>query len=104
MSLFLHEATVRGRGNFPVDMLRYDSCYPKSESDSFVILRTLNEDLRERVEVVIMKLADHALPSSVWTEARWESFGWEIIRWSKEERGTKDKPHVQKRVRQGGGS
>jgi hypothetical protein len=26
--------TVRGRGQFPFDMLRYDSCYPQSGIDA----------------------------------------------------------------------
>jgi hypothetical protein len=65
--------TVRGSGDFPIDMLRYDQCWPQSEVGSAVIhgsfrsrglrLRTVNLSSLKRVP----------------TTGRWKSFGWEVI-------------------------
>lgn len=37
MALHLRHFTVRGRGEFPLDMLRYDSCWPRSGEDVMVL-------------------------------------------------------------------
>ena len=65
--------TVHGRGVFPWDMLRYDKCWPATESDS-------------------NKLDQYGLPTDVMSErtitmrglvgptfARWRSFNWEVV-------------------------
>jgi len=36
---FIQTFTVIGSHQFPIDMLRYDGCFPTSESDSEVISR-----------------------------------------------------------------
>lgn len=45
---------VRGTGAFPVDMLRYDACWPASEADSHRMVLT-----HERTEPVTVKLRKH---------------------------------------------
>lgn len=57
---------------FPVDMLRYDGCFPHSEVDATKISRNLREH-NYPLEVKIGRYIDnrHSKP----TEGRWESFG-----------------------------
>ena len=70
--------TVIGRGVFPLDMLRYDGCYPKSEKDT-VTMRT--DGLRE---LTLHKTLNWGTPHEllkVWvpTVGRWNSFGWAVL-------------------------
>jgi hypothetical protein len=67
---------VQGRGVFPMDMLRYDAAYPKTERDSNLIIRLLasSED-RVRKEPWSVRLYGHTEP----TARRWESFGWQVF-------------------------
>lgn len=73
---------VRGRGEFPIDMLRYDSCVPATEKDVMRMLNTLygsdvyvegpiNRDVKLRR---FYPVGGTAAP----TVARWVSFGWEV--------------------------
>ncbi len=56
---------VEGRGYFPLDMLRYDQCWPCSSED------VLAMDVTEHRRIVMLS---HGLP----TVARWNSFGWKV--------------------------
>lgn len=58
---------VEGPGAFPIDMLRYDACSPRSEPDSGAIAHR-----SERREVHLNAWGMHITP------ARWESFGWTV--------------------------
>ena len=60
---------------FPVDMLRYDGCFPASERDSGVIILNLS-DMRSPINVKIGRYVDgkHSKP----TIERWKSFGCNI--------------------------
>lgn len=64
--------TVEGAGEFPFDMLRYDSCWPKRGSHDSGKLSQHYSDERRRVVLVT---CDGAAP----TPARWESFGWRYV-------------------------
>ncbi len=64
-------ATIRGHGKFPVDMLRHDSCYPRTEADAATIERTF-ETHHNHWTVRVVRLAATA---THFTDARWESFG-----------------------------
>jgi len=66
--------TVLGRGVFPLDMLRYDACYPKSEKDTVTMQ---SDGLRE---VMLHKTLNWGHPK-VWspTVGRWNSFGWAVL-------------------------
>lgn len=66
---------VQGRGPFPLDMLRYDRCFPASESDSHVIGVTHTPGYRDEAKTIRLTMAD---PKRQPTAARWESFRWEV--------------------------
>jgi hypothetical protein len=64
--------TVAGPGRFPIDMLRYDRCYPKTSEDASEISRTFLKTLvNEYCRVDLISEDDP-------TEGRWRSFGWHI--------------------------
>lgn len=69
---YLHKFSVRGIGRFPIDMLRYDACYPASGQDSAKI-----NDIRERR--VIELVAVHHSKAFEPTAARWNSFCWWVV-------------------------
>lgn len=58
---------VRGRGQFPYDMLRYDAAYPAGPVDS----SGLYGDWSEEVRTVCLQTSQ-----TTFTPARWASFGW----------------------------
>ncbi len=58
--------TVTGRGNFPIDMLRYDAAWPMTGDDAANITATF----QPRAGRWTIKLASARLP----TEGRWSSF------------------------------
>jgi hypothetical protein len=60
--------TVRGTGAFPLDMLRYDACYPFASDDIEAIT---NDRCARNVRLIVT----HAAP----TPDRWASFTWPII-------------------------
>lgn len=62
---------VTGRGAFPMDMLRYDACYPASEADAGVLQRVTTGRSREEATVALVSLRAP-------TQERWASFGWRV--------------------------
>ena len=62
---------VQGKGHFPIDMLRYDQCFPVYEADEPKISN--NTYLRERVRIEVKTNSMSITPD------RWSSFGWNII-------------------------
>lgn len=70
------EFTVRGRGAFPVDMLRYDAAYPASAYDARQVERTFDERLEGFFDVWTITLQTRCATSP--TAGRWHSFGWEV--------------------------
>jgi hypothetical protein len=74
MQLKLHRYVVIGRGPFPEDMLRYDSCWPSRQSDVPLPRHHIEGPGMagtnlHRVEIVGIKPP---------TTARWNSFGWAV--------------------------
>ncbi len=62
-----------GRSSFPLDMLRYDACWPLRSADVYAIqdpIAHAGEDGRTSVTLA----AGHKVP----TLARWASFGWHV--------------------------
>ncbi len=58
---------VQGEGsNFPVDMLRYDQCWPRTTDDAIALVSFPRE----------ISLVSHSKP----TPDRWLSFGWKITK------------------------
>ena len=66
---------VRGNFSFPVDMLRYDACYPATQ-DAVNKMRWQADG--ETREVTLMQLHQRKNGAHV-TEDRWASFGWEVF-------------------------
>lgn len=68
------------RTSFPVDMLRYDSCWPLTTEDARKIENILNEGERltlpRRVRVQL-QTSDRNF--NVPTAARWDSFMWRVV-------------------------
>lgn len=65
--------SVRGQGRFPIDMLRYDGCFPFQSSDSGVIEASLREPVSAEVRTV--RLESESVP----TAGLWASFGWRVV-------------------------
>jgi len=72
---------VRGRGFFPLDMLRYDGCHPAFEIDS---TRITQEDDTEPRDVTVRRTFGTRSERKAWapTEGRWRSFGWGVVPFS----------------------
>jgi len=64
-------ATVTGHGSFPIDMLRHDSCYPRTGADAETISLSFHPPFNHwTVRVVRIAGTD-----AHFTDARWQSFG-----------------------------
>lgn len=59
--------TVEGRGTFPLDMLRYDACWPYSSED----VCKMGDDVKERRSIRLTTGSDNS-PCI----GRWNSFMW----------------------------
>ena len=57
---------------FPFDMLRYDRCYPQSETEARSLREGRATDSSKR-KISMRTIGDRLTPK------RWQSFGWEII-------------------------
>lgn len=66
------EFQVSGRGDFPVDMLRYDTCWPRHEHDAAIIESSARRGNALREHTIALK---GLRPP---TEGRWSSFGWKV--------------------------
>jgi hypothetical protein len=64
------EFTVTGKGQFPIDMLRYDLCWPATGSDSTDIANAYRTSGAHRIDLKGLKTP---------TPARWASFGWTVV-------------------------
>lgn len=76
--IYRHEATFSGRFAFPIDMLRYDNCFPASQEAAGRIVESLSSVTRDQFEVRVAQHTDKK-NGARWTVARWESFGWKKI-------------------------
>lgn len=63
---------VEGRGSFPLDMLRYDQCWPAGPED----VAKMGLD-REQRTVKLNRATHHRLHGP--TFERWRSFGWSVV-------------------------
>lgn len=70
------EYEVRGRGRFPIDMLRYDGAYPTGQRDAARIESTYPRFTEDALtEPVTVMLTSTRMP----TNGRWASFGWRVL-------------------------
>ncbi len=65
---------VRGRGEFPFDMLRYDSCWPETSGDVHEMFYDKNIK-EERIKLRDIMFLSNSPP----TKARWSSFMWSVV-------------------------
>lgn len=77
---YICEFTVRGCGTFPFDMLRYDSCWPRTSDDAINLAFEHPQDLAHYRttprEIQLIKRCE--LKSSGPCVDRWASFGWRV--------------------------
>ena len=78
---YRHEVIVEGRGPFPLDMLRYDRCYPQQEGDSYQLEASFHSTSARdggphsiRVETVRTDQRFNPFQTR-----RWASFGWNVV-------------------------
>lgn len=62
---------VEGDGRFPIDMLRYDACWPCEERDSHAIHASVDDHDHPR-RAILLKTRWPSAP----TVGRWQSHGW----------------------------
>jgi len=74
---YLQEYQVEGEGDFPIDMLRYDSAWPAREDQVSRIQEVPLEKKYGQTRVV--DLHRFSFNGEGPHEARWESFGWRVI-------------------------
>lgn len=64
---------VAGEGDFPFDMLRYDTCWPSAHED----VNSLADERDGATRIV--RLSRHVVfMDQKPTSGRWESFGWRV--------------------------
>ena len=79
--------TVQGLGGFPLDMLRYDCCFPRNSVDAATITRSLDDGGPvggQEVELV-RYFALRPVGGPI-TTGRWRSFGWTVTEQSNPEK------------------
>jgi len=76
MAWYRHTAIVKCSLGFPIDMLRYDSCYPVTESGAGVIEDSFGCGIRTHQEIEIETVQRGK--QEPWTVERWKSFGCRI--------------------------
>lgn len=71
--------TVEGRGDFPLDMLRYDECWP-ADGDS--ALRLIKKDKEDRApgETTFRQVNLRTNRSVNIHPKRWDSFNWKVVK------------------------
>lgn len=66
--------TVTGSGLFPIDMLRYDHAWPRTEEDSYKISADYRDETNPPTMRTVELLTDHDRV----TYDRWASFTWKV--------------------------
>ena len=69
--------TVTGILEFPLDMLRYDGCYPNRSEDAGSIEYTFDRH-RKRIQVSVQLTKRHRGKEPNITSDRWASFSWSV--------------------------
>ena len=76
--MYRQEFEVSGGFSFPVDMLRYDCCFPADETQSAIINRSFEG---ERGAPLTVRLARYTRNDfAPITPERWQSFGWKVTK------------------------
>lgn len=72
MALAKVEFVVKGSLPFPMDMLRYDACWPARTEDALAIVASM-DPMSGPVEVTLYGVSPYGF-----TAGRWQSFGWTV--------------------------
>lgn len=78
MAMHLKRAEITTSNRFPLDMLRYDSCFPYRGEDVEAIAKS-QEGYPGRPYTVTVARYSSRKRESGWTPQRWESFGCRIV-------------------------
>jgi hypothetical protein len=78
MKVYQQRWEVEGSMSFPVDMLRYDSCFPFSETESYKIIKCMEGNNRGPVRVIVHRYRSSGMSKEP-NAQRWQSFGWKIV-------------------------
>jgi hypothetical protein len=73
---FEHMFKVRGQAAFPIDMLRYDRCWPGTREDSGKVARSLRQEHHDTTDINLMSVT----MDPNWRPAvdRWRMCGWSV--------------------------
>jgi len=71
--------TVEGTYPFPVDMLRYDACYPVTTEDAVELGTACDHRALKMSSRPIRRVTLGTMRQNRPTTGRWESFGWKVI-------------------------
>jgi len=81
--VYYHTATFEGSVPFPLDMLRYDQCWPRSSSDAQTIACFPNYRKETRLFSTPIRVEVARYSASKrdpgWCTLRWKSFGWKKV-------------------------
>ncbi len=85
MALHLRHFTVRGRGEFPLDMLRYDCCWPRIGEDVMKIrpcYANVTAESKDNLTTREVTLSTYAQTKrgQLAEAGRWDSFNWQVVR------------------------
>lgn len=79
--LYVTYLTVSGHGDFPIDMLRYDRCVPRTQIDvENIQRRTVMLDGKRVDEPRLVNLVRYCVSDTPAEAGRWQSFGWKVVR------------------------
>lgn len=78
VKVYVTTFSVGGRSDFPLDMLRYDNCYPARSEDAAAIVATIARYDGEHETIKLEKR--HAGKDPNLTPDRWASFVWSLDR------------------------
>ena len=67
---------VKSTYSFPIDMLRYDKCYPETHQDTAMICGSFG--LLPASEMAVTVAQQHLSMRPNWTPLQWASFGWTL--------------------------
>lgn len=73
----IHTFKVIGSGAFPLDMLRYDQCWPAGSEDAYAIEESLSRHGEERHTRRTITLNGCGIEP---TTGRWSSFLWHVVK------------------------
>lgn len=80
MKPYMHEFEVEGVGPFPLDMLRYDHCWPARESEDVATMHKMST-YEGATRLKRQRIRLKTVWEKAWqpTTARWISFGWRVV-------------------------